>query len=158
MATAGISKNLDHQHLFVIEIDGFKSAAFSECSELSAEIGKVEHYEGGSVLPNKSPGLLKVADITLKRGVSSDSDFFLWFSSVIAMVAAGVGSSAIGLADGRYKRNFDIVQLDRDGTELKRWTNYGWWPIKGVFGKWDAKAEEVVIEELTLTGDYFDRQ
>jgi phage tail-like protein len=158
MATAGISKNLDHQHLFVVEIDGFASGEFAECSELSAEIGKVEHFEGGSVIPNKSPGLLKVADITLKRGVCSDNDMFIWFSSVIAMAAAGAGAKAIGLADGRYKRNLDIVQRDRDGTELKRWTIYQAWPVKGVFGKWDNKAEEVVVEELTLTYDYPDRQ
>ncbi|WP_428264542.1 phage tail protein, partial [Haliangium sp.] len=67
---------------FVVEIDGFKSAGFHKCSELSVEIAKVEHREGGALIPQKSPGRLSFADITLERGATDDLDAFGWFTQV----------------------------------------------------------------------------
>lgn len=156
MAQQGLTKNLHHKHRFVVEIDGFKSAAFSECSGIEWTVGVVKHREGGAVLANKSPGLVEVTPIVLKRGVSSDIDCFLWMTSVVAMAAAGVGAKGVGLADGKYKRNGDIVQLDNDGTELRRWTFRGAWPTKFKAAEWDNSKEEVQIEELTLEYDFPD--
>jgi len=49
-----------------------------------------------------------------------------------------------------------VVQLDRDGSELRRWTLYNAWPTKFNAGEWDNEADENVIEQVTLTFDYFD--
>lgn len=156
MAIAGVVKNLHHKHNFKISIDGFKDGSFAECSEISAEVKKVEYRGGGEVLANKSPGNVEVADITLKRGVMDDFDMYTWFATVVQMSAAGVGSAAIGLASPYYKRNVDVAQLDRDGSTLRRWTLFGAWPVKFIAGAWDAKADEVVIEEMVLAYDFFD--
>src|SRR3954469_13871898 len=121
MGLAGTIKSFDKKFKFKVEIDGFQFADFMKCSGLEVEIETVEHREGGSLVPNKSPGLVKFTEITLERGVTSNVDFFTWVSTVVALAAAGVGSAATGEIDPVYKRNVDIVQLDRDGSELKRW-------------------------------------
>ena len=64
-------------------------------------------------------------------------------------------ASGLGLNDVEYKRNLDIVQQDRDGTTLRRWSLTGAWPVKFVAGDWDNEADENVIESVTLTYDFF---
>lgn len=65
-------------------------------------------------------------------------------------------SSGLGLADVNYKRNLDIVQQDRDGTTLRRWSLSRAWPVKFVAGDWDNESDENVIESVTLTYDFFE--
>ena len=54
-----------------------------------------------------------------------------------------------------YKRNLDIVQQDRDGLTLRRWSLSLSWPVKFVAGEWDNESDENVIESVTLTYDFF---
>ena len=93
---------------------------------------------------------LTFADITLERGATQDRDLFDWFQDV------AVASSGLGLTAGAYKRGVDIVQQDRDGSTLRRWSLSGAWPIKFVAGEWDNEADENVIESVTLAIDYFE--
>lgn len=150
MTIIGKPRSFHKRFKFLVECDGVKSAAFQKCSELSVEVAKIEHYEGGVIIPNKSPGRLSFADVTLERGATSDEDLFKWFEDVAR------ASSGIGLVDPDYKRNLDIVQQDRDGRTLRRWTLNGAWPTKFVAGEWDNESDENVIESVTLTYDYFE--
>ncbi len=93
---------------------------------------------------------LTFADVTLERGATEDRDLFDWFQDV-ALTASGLGLTGVG-----YKRNLDIVQQDRDGTTLRRWTLTRAWPVKFVAGDWDNEADENVIESVTLTYDFFE--
>lgn len=147
----GTPRSFHKKFKFVFEIDGFDFFGFQKCSELSAEIAKIEYYEGGALLPDKSPGRVKVSDVTIERAATSDNDLFSWFKEVVDQV------SQKGLVDPGYKRNGDPVQLDRDGTELRRWACTGLWPTKFVAGDWDNNADENVIEKSTLSMDTFDR-
>lgn len=137
---------------FLVEIDGFTNAGFQSCSELSAEAAKVEYYEGGSLIPNKSPGRLTFTDVTLERGATNDLELYTWFKEVAYAASGG------GLIDDEYKRDLDLVQLDRDNTELRRWSLIAAFPLKFVAGDWDNTADETVINSLTLTFDYFDTE
>jgi phage tail-like protein len=92
------------------------------------------------------------ADVTLERGATQDRDLFDWFQNV------AIVSSGLGLTDDYYKRNLDIVQQDRDGTTLRRWSLTRAWPVKFVAGEWDNDADENVIESVTLTFDWFELQ
>jgi phage tail-like protein len=150
MAITGKPRSFFKRFAFLVEVEGVASAAFSKCSELSVEVAKVEYYEGGSLIPNKSPGRLTFSDVTLERGATLDRDLFNWFQDV------AVTSSGLGLPDPSYKRNLDIVQQDRDGKTLRRWSLYRAWPIKFVAGEWDNGSDENVIESVTLTYDYFE--
>lgn len=135
---------------FIVEEAGIPVAAFQKASELSVEAAKIEYFEGGSLTPDKSPGRLTFSDVTLERGVTSDRSLYDWFLQV-ARAASDTGQN-----EPDYKRTLDIVQQDRTGTEVRRWRLVNAWPTKYVGGDWDNEADENVIEQATLTYDYFD--
>ena len=150
MPIIGNPRSFHKRFKFLIEADQVNHAGFQKCSELSVEIANVQYFEGGSLIPNKSPGRMTFSDVTLERGATQDKDLFDWFSDV------ALTSSGIGLTDNDYKRNLDIVQQDRDGTTLRRWSLSGAWPTKFVAGEWDNESDENVIESVTLTYDWFE--
>ena len=150
MAIIGNPRSFHKKFKFIVEIDQVQHAGFQKCSELSVEIANVQYYEGGSLIPNKSPGRLTFPDVTLERGATKDRDLFDWFQQV-ANTASG-----LGLTDPDYKRNLDIVQQDRDGATVRRWTLNNAWPVKFVAGEWDNESDENVIESVTLSFDYFE--
>ena len=152
MTIIGTPRTFHKKFKFVVEIDGVVSAGFQKCSELSVEVANIEYYEGGALIPQKSPGRLKFADVTLERGATADHDLLDWFEDV-ADAAANAG-----LNEPEFKRNLDIVQQDRDGTALRRWSLSGAWPTKFVGGSWDNTSDENVIESVTLTFDFFQRK
>jgi len=149
MTVIGTPRTFHKRWKFIVEIDGVLSAGFQKCSELSVEVANIEYHEGGALIPNKSPGRLKFADVTLERGATLDRDLFDWLSEVAD------ASANAGLNEPKFKRNLDVVQQDRDGTTLRRWRISGAWPVKFVAGAWDNEADENVIESVTLTYDYF---
>src|SRR5215831_10522796 len=108
MPIVGTPRTFFHRWRFVVEVPGFGSSGFQKCSELSVELANIEYHEGGSLIPNKSPGRLKFSDVTLERGATKDQELFDWFSDV-ADAAANAG-----LAEPLFKRHVDIVQQDRD--------------------------------------------
>ncbi len=150
MAVIGTPRTFHKKFKFLVEIDGVTSAGFQKCSELSVEVANIQYFEGGALVPHKSPGRLTFADVTLERGATSDRDLLDWFSQV-ADAAANTG-----LNEPDFKRNLDIVQQDRDGSTLRRWSLTGAWPVKFVAGEWDNEADENVIESVTLTYDFFE--
>lgn len=150
MAVIGTPRSFHKKFKFVIEIDSVASSGFQKCSELSSEVAKVEYSEGGTLIPDKSPGRVSFPDVTLERGATKDEDLFKWYKDV-ANIAANAG-----LVDAKYKRNLDIVQQDRDGKTLRRWRLFNAWPCAFKAGEWDNEADENVIESVTLTYDYFD--
>jgi phage tail-like protein len=150
MPVLGSPRSFHKKWKFLCEIDLVGSAAFAKCSELSVEAARVEYWEGGSLIANKSPGRLTFADVTLERGATRDRDLFDWFTDVAD------AASGLGLNDPVYKRGLDIVQQDRDGSTLRRWSLANAWPTKFVAGDWDNGSDEVVIEQVTLAYDYFD--
>lgn len=150
MPVLGTPRSFHKKFKFIVEIDGLASAGFQKASELSVEIANVQYYEGGSLIPNKSPGRLTFADVTLERGATMDMDLFDWFTQVAE------ASANMGLKEPVFKRNLDIVQQDRDGSTLRRWSLTGAWPVKFVAGDWDNEADENVIESVTLTYDFFE--
>ena len=149
MTVIGTPRTFHKKFKFLLEVDGLASAGFQKCSELSVEVANVEYHEGGALIPNKSPGRMKFADVTLDRGATQDHDLYDWLSQV-----ANASANA-GLNEPAFKRNLDIVQQDRDGTTLRRWSLNAAWPVKFTAGAWDNEADENVIESVTLTYDFF---
>src|SRR4051812_3660595 len=93
---------------FLLEIDGITRAGFRECSglDVSADpIGDREESEGHTV--RKLPGLVKYANISLKRGVTDDAELWRWCKKAI---------------DGEVERkNGSIILVDDAGAEKVRW-------------------------------------
>ena len=150
MSIIGNPRTFHSRWKFIVEIDDVGHAGFQKCSELSVEVANVQYFEGGALIPNKSPGRLTFADVTLERGATEDRDLYDWCQDV------AIASSGLGLAGVGFKRNVDIVQQDRDATTLRRWVLYGAWSVKFVAGEWDNESDENVIESVTLTYDHFE--
>ena len=146
----GTPRDFHKKFKFVVDIDGLGSAAFRSSSELSFEIAKIEHHEGGVLTADPDPGRVSFSDVTLERGASADRDLYDW-----ALEVANVAANA-GLVSPQFKRMAEIVQLDRDGTELRRWRLHRAWPTKFVAGDWDNESDENVIESITLTYHFFE--
>ena len=151
MPVIGQPRSFHKKFKFIVEIDGVAHAGFQKCSELSSEVALVQYYEGGSLIPNKSPGRVTFADVTLERGATTkDFDLYNWYKQVVKV------SANTGLVDDQYKRNLDIVQQDLDVKTLRRWRLTNAWPMKYVAGDWDNESDENNIEKVTLAYDLFD--
>jgi len=114
MAVIGNPRSFHKKFKFIVEIDDIGHAGFQKCSELSVEVANVQYFEGGSLIPNKSPGRLTFADVTLERGATQDRDLFAWFQDV------AITSSGLGLNDAFDKRNRDVVPQHRSAPTLPR--------------------------------------
>lgn len=150
MSINGAARSYHKAFKFIVSVEGFSSARFQECSELSVEAADVDQWQGGAVIPDKSPGRLTFADITLSRGATQDKDMFNWFKKVADF------ASQAGEPDPAYKRQIDIVQLDRDDRTLRRWRVKNAYPKKFVAGAWNNDSDENVMESITLRYDTFD--
>lgn len=152
MPITGAPRIFEDKFSFIVEIDGIAHAGFQKCSELSYEIDKVEYREGGRKHAYKSPGLVNFTDVTLERGaVVDDSDLYAWAEECASIVEEA------GVIETDFRRNFDIVVKDRDGTPLKRWRCTDAWVQKFVGGEWDNEASEKTIESVVITFDSFTR-
>ncbi len=148
MAIFGEPRNYHMKYNFVLEIDGLGEVAFQKCSELSTEITKMEHYEGGSIIPYTAPARVKFSDITLERGVTGDRKLYDWFQLVIE------AASGLGVVNPLYRKNLALRQQERDGSTLRRWAIFNAWPNKFTAGDWDNTSDDAVIESVTLVHDY----
>jgi phage tail-like protein len=130
---------------FRVEIDGIALAGFSECIGLRVEIDVIEYREGGDPSTvRKLPGLSKVGDITLKRGITASKELHEWLDSVSHGVA--------------NRKNGFIVLLDDARQPVVRWKFINAFPRKWEGPNLDAKGNDVAIESLTLCCEGLERE
>lgn len=149
MTVVGAVRPVNLRFRYTVEINRFTSFAFNKVGALSMESATVDYYEGGAVIPIKLPGRVTVADIEMSRGAGLDHEMYDWALEVVDVVRDG------GLVQNQFKRDLDVVQRDRDGSEVYRWNVYGAWPKKFVAGEWDSTSDEAVIQNMTLCVDAF---
>lgn len=152
MPVVGQPRSFYKQFLFKVEIPGVASTGFQKCGEIKGEVAKIEQWEGSALAADTSPGRYKTADVTLERGATKDLDLWKWWKLVADIAQNG------GEIDAKYKKTIDVVQLDRDGTELRRWTLHDAWPTAFVAGQYDNTADANVMESVTLTYKWFDTE
>ncbi len=133
---------------FGIEVEGIISGFFTECSGLGSESEVIEHKVVGSKgkeVVRKIPGRLKWGDIVLKRGVTTNMDFWQWRK----MVEDGDVAKA--------RKNGSIIMYDQEGEEVARWNFQRGWPSKVSGPSVKSDGNEVVVEELTIVHEYIER-
>lgn len=148
---AGKARKYYDRFKFLVEIDGITQAGFQKAGPLEGSVEVTEHWEGGALLPDKSPGRGKFEDITLEYGATDNLELYEWFRSVL-----DAAQEAGGADPADYKRNLSIVQLDRAGNEVQRWNVYGAWPTKFRAGEWDNTSSEKLIRQVVLAIDYYE--
>jgi phage tail-like protein len=129
---------------FLVEIDGITRAAFRECSGLDSSQNAIDYREGGDALHvRKLPGLNTYSNITLKWGITSDTEFWDWRQKA---------------ADGKVERkNGSIILLDETGAEKIRWNFSDGWPTKWTGPTYNATGNEVAIETIEIVHEGISR-
>lgn len=126
---------------FEVRIEGKVSGYFTECSGLGSESEVTEHKIVGSgdrEAVRKIPGRLKWGDITLKRGITANMDFWTWRQ----MVVDGKVDSA--------RAGGSIVMYDQAGTPVAQWDFDAAWPSKISGPSVQADSSAVGIEEVVI--------
>lgn len=124
---------------FYIEMINSKTiaASFSECTGLSVQIKKEVYFEGG--LNNQQRvrlGHAEFADVTLKRGLTDDVEFWKWASQVFQ--------------GGKSRRSVNILVFNQAGAIMQSWTLIGAVPVAWKTPALQANGNAAAIEELTL--------
>lgn len=122
---------------------------FTECSGLESETEVVEHKvvgPKGQAIVQKVPGRLKFGNITLKRGITSDTQIWTWRQKV----------EEGKLKDARYTGS--IVMYDYNFEEVARWEVTNAWPSKVSGPQFKTDGNEFGVEELTLVHEGFKRK
>ena len=125
------------QFNFLIEIDGVTRAGFSEVSGLTTDTNVIEYREGDEVTTvRKLPGLMKYANIVLKRGYTQDTSLWNWRKKVL---------------DGATQRTTGtITLLDEARQPALRWNFTAGWPVKWEGPAMNGNTSEVAIETLEI--------
>ncbi len=123
---------------FIVQWGGSR-IGFSAVSGLSIEHDLLEYREGTSpeYATAKFPGMVRYANIVLKRGAyKGDIEFFQWINSV-----------ALSQVE---RRDITISLLSEDHQPVVSWKIKNAWPISLKFGELNSLKSEIFIEQLEL--------
>lgn len=113
---------------------------FSDVSGLTQEISPIEYRDGlmaGTTPSLKRPGLIKVNNIILKRGiVEKNNDLFNWFNN--------------NGAPNVERRDISISLLNDEGDPVMIWNISQAWPIKCEGPELKATGDDIAIESIEL--------
>jgi phage tail-like protein len=130
---------------FVVEFGDGNEAKFQEVTGLDTEAQPIEFRHGNSPVfaPIKMPGLRKVGDVTLRRGVVAvDTDFWNWINAIKMNTVK--------------RRTVVIKLLDETGTPKMVWTLNNAWVTKITDTDLKAEGNDIAIETLELAHEGID--
>lgn len=113
------------------------SGSFSEVSGLEVEVPPILYRNGSEdITQRKIPGLKKFTDITCKRGITGDVDFWKWI---------------VNSLNGQVQRvSGAIVLLDENRNEVMRWNFTRGWATKFTGPTLHAGNNEIAMETLVI--------
>lgn len=135
---------------FNVEFIGLDDATdndirFQEVSGLSAEIGTEELKEGGeNRFTHKLPMPAKYSNLTLKRGVVTDTGLIQWFRDAVESFTFKPLTVKVSL-------------LNENAKPVMTWNFVNAYPIKWSVSNLDAKKNEVMVDTIELAYQYFTR-
>ena len=123
---------------FAVELDGITRAGFRECSGLENSQNAGEYREGTdkNLSVRKIPGLVTHSDITLSRGITSDSKLWDWREKVMKGVVE--------------RHDISITLMDDGGNAKITWNLFDCWPRQWTGPSLNATSDDVVVEQLVL--------
>lgn len=130
---------------FKVEIEGVMVAGFNEVTGFDATIDVIEYREGDAPLntPRKQPGLVKYSNITFKRGVIDETEFFTWIEEVYS---------------GNLTRKTIVVNLHDDSDAIvASWQIVNAWPAKYTGPDLNGMGAEVAVESIEFAHEGLSR-
>ena len=134
---------------FRVDVEGItpgkKDISFQEVSGIDVSVDTFEHKEGGeNRFVHRLPDKITYDNLTLKRGLLVGSELIGWFKDSVELF--------------RFDpRNVMVTLLNQDHEPLESWFFIQAYPVKWTIGNFDAQQNEVVIETIELSFQYFKR-
>ena len=133
---------------FEVRVNGIEAAVFQKATIPEPEIEIDEFSSGGSVRPEKFAGRISFGDCTLEKGMfadSSDLEAWNWLTSAVNTLTGDQGDPA------SYKRDVEIVHVNRVGTTIQTYLLKGAFCSKISWSDNEGGTSEHMVETLTLT-------
>jgi phage tail-like protein len=125
---------------FAVEINNM-TGYFTEVSGISSDNAVATHKvvnPSGKEVVLQVPGRCDGGEMTFKRGLTTNIEFWEWREQVI------LGNVATARVDG------SVIMFDREYNEVRRWSFLNAWPSKISGISMTAESNDLVIEELTI--------
>ena len=113
--------------------------SFQEVSGLQVEVEELKYRAGDSKSFGviKMPGMMKVGNVTMKKGVyKGDNKFWAWFNEIKMNTIK--------------RKPVTISLLDETGAPTMTWTLLNAWPLKITSTDLKAEGNEVAIETIEI--------
>jgi phage tail-like protein len=124
---------------FTVRFDDGVTARFAEVSGLEIEGKPIEYRHGDSPIfyPIKMPGLGKVGNVTMRKGIFvGDAKLWTWYNEIKM---------------NTIKRRTVTVDLrDAKGAVARTWTLNNAWPTKVSGSDLESEGNEVAVESLEV--------
>lgn len=124
---------------FKVSVDGIGDISCSEVSGLETEFDVIEYRAGDSPVFTKlkMPGLRKVSDVTLKKGMfKDDKAMWDWLNQVKLNTIE--------------RKTVTVSLLDESGSPVKTWQLTNAWPKKITIEGFKSDGNTAAIETLVL--------
>ena len=131
---------------FTVQINGFPSTmGFSKVSGLSSEVEVIEYREGGnSITARKFPGQMSFGNVTLERGLTTDSDLVQWMNSVFDP------SANADQAGDNFRTDVTIQVKSKSGQPEREFKLKNAFATSREISDLDGSGNEIIIETLEL--------
>jgi phage tail-like protein len=135
-ANQPILSQVNAAHRFVVDVDGQRQAAFTECTLPTIEWEIEEVKEGGlNSFVHQLPSRRKAAKITLKNGVGL-SELFDWYINAMGEMF--------------FRRSVSVTLLDPKLNPLITWNIKDAYPVKWSGPQLKSDTSAIAIESLEL--------
>jgi phage tail-like protein len=124
---------------FMVQLGDDKSVTFQEVDGLDSETQIIEYRHGNSPVfyPLKMPGLGRVGNVTMRKGIFvNDKAFWDWYNEIKLNVIK--------------RRTVVISLLDETGNAKRTWTLNDAWPTKITGTDLKSEGNEVAIESIEI--------
>lgn len=133
---------------FALTVDGV-DGYFTEVSGIGSENAVVTHKvvtPEAKEVTLQVPGRIEWGEITFKRGLTTDFEFWTWRESVITGDMEGA------------RKDVTIEMFDRSYASVVTWTAANAWPSKLSGPTIAADSNDFAIEEMTIVHEGLTRQ
>jgi len=125
---------------FSVKLGDDMDIRFQEVTGLESETQVIEYRHGNSPVfaPIKMPGLAKVGNVTMRKGIfTKDAQFWDWYSKI--------------KMNSISPRTVVVNLLDETGAPKMVWTLHRAWPTKITGTDMKSESNEVAVESLELS-------
>jgi len=130
---------------FSVKLGDLPDVTFQEVDGLDSETQIIEYRHGNSPVfyPIKMPGLGRVGNVTMRKGIFvNDNNFWSWYSSIKM---------------NTIKRQTVVINLlDENGAPKRTWTLNNAWPTKITGTDMKSEGNEVAVESIEIAYETLD--